>query len=132
MSPFLRIGFGVMIWAMKFVPLVHSFLWKRFLLVKAIAFINFIVFKNQLIAISKYLYTPYVDQVYKSNNIWEIWLYYFSTNIAIMRLILFQNFKRKMTEVAIGRCSSEIDTFPTPFWILKTNWWNVPKNFVNS
>ena len=43
---------------------VHSFLWKPFILVEAIVFIDFMVFKDQLIAISKYLHTPCVDQVY--------------------------------------------------------------------
>ena len=35
-----------------------------FLLVEAIVFINFVVFKDQLIAISEYLYMPCADQVY--------------------------------------------------------------------
>ena len=43
---------------------VHSFWWKPFRLVEAIVFINFMVFKDQLIAISEYLRTPRVDQVY--------------------------------------------------------------------
>ena len=43
---------------------VHSFWWKPFVLLEAIVFINFTVFKDQLIAISEYLYTPCVDQVY--------------------------------------------------------------------
>ena len=43
---------------------VHSFWWKPFRLVEAIVFINFMVFKDQLIAISEYLYTPCADQVY--------------------------------------------------------------------
>ena len=42
---------------------VHSFWWRPFLLVEATVFINFMVFKDQLIAISEYLYTPCVDQV---------------------------------------------------------------------
>ena len=35
-----------------------------FLLVEAIVFIDFVVFKDQLIAISGYLYTPCADQGY--------------------------------------------------------------------
>ena len=42
---------------------VHSFWWRPFLLVEATVFINFMVFEDQLIAISEYLYTPCVDQV---------------------------------------------------------------------
>ena len=45
-------------------PTVHSFWWKPFRLVKAIVFIDFMVFKDQLIAVSEYLYTSCVDQVY--------------------------------------------------------------------
>ena len=37
---------------------VYSFWRKPFLLVETIVFINFMVFKDQLIAISEYLYTP--------------------------------------------------------------------------
>ena len=43
---------------------VHSFWWKPSLLLEAIVFISFMVFKGKLIAISEYLYTPGVDQVY--------------------------------------------------------------------
>ena len=39
-----------------------------FLLVEAIVFINFVVFKDQLIAISEYLYAPCADQVYYSDK----------------------------------------------------------------
>ena len=38
-----------------------------------------------------------------------------------MRIVLFQNFKRKMLEAAIGKCSPEIDALPTQFWILIIN-----------
>ena len=44
---------------------VHSFWWKPFLLVEAIGFINFMVFKDQLIAISERLYTPCVVKYIK-------------------------------------------------------------------
>ena len=57
---------------MPFGTPVHSFCWEPFLLVEAIVFIDFMVFKDQLIAISQYLYTPCVDQVYQSDNIAEI------------------------------------------------------------
>ena len=43
---------------------VYSFWWKPFLLLEAIVFIDFMVFKDQLIAISEYLYTSCVDPVY--------------------------------------------------------------------
>ena len=38
-----------------------------------------------------------------------------------MRTVFFQNFKTKVSEAAIGRCSPEIDALPTPFWILTIN-----------
>ena len=38
-----------------------------------------------------------------------------------MRIVLFQNFKRKMSEAAIGRYSSEIDALLIAFWILTIN-----------
>ena len=38
-----------------------------------------------------------------------------------MRTVLFQNLKRKMLEIAIGKCPPEIDALPTPFWILAIN-----------
>ena len=38
-----------------------------------------------------------------------------------MRTVLFQNFKRKMLEAAIGKCPPEINALPTPFWILAIN-----------
>ena len=38
-----------------------------------------------------------------------------------MRPALFQNFKRKMSEAAIERCSPEVDALSTPFWILIIN-----------
>ena len=43
---------------------VHSFWGKPFLQVEVIAFISFMVLKDQIIPISEYLYTPCVDQVY--------------------------------------------------------------------
>ena len=48
-----------------------------------------------------------------------------------MRTVLFQNFKSKMSEAAIGRCLPEIDALLTPFWILTKNQWTVLKRFVN-
>ena len=48
-----------------------------------------------------------------------------------MRTVLFQNFKKKMSEAAIGRCLPEIDALLTPFWILTINQWTVLKLFVN-
>ena len=41
---------------------VHSFWCKPFLLVETIVSIDFVVFKDHLIAISGYLYTPCADQ----------------------------------------------------------------------
>ena len=38
-----------------------------------------------------------------------------------MRTVLFQNFKRKMLEAAIGKCLPEIGALLTPFWILTIN-----------
>ena len=38
-----------------------------------------------------------------------------------MRIVLFQNFKRMMSEVDIRKCSPEVDALPTPFWILTIN-----------
>ena len=38
-----------------------------------------------------------------------------------MRTVLFQDFKMKMSEADIKRCSSEIDAISTPLWILTIN-----------
>ena len=44
-------------------PYVHYFQWKLFVLVKFIILIYFIVFKDQLKLISKYLSRPCVNQI---------------------------------------------------------------------
>ena len=38
-----------------------------------------------------------------------------------MKTVLFQNFKRKMLEAAIGKCPAEINALPAPFWTLTIN-----------
>ena len=48
-----------------------------------------------------------------------------------MKTVLFQNFKRKMLEAAIGEFPPEINAPLTPFWILTINYWKVLKIFVN-
>ena len=47
-----------------------------------------------------------------------------------MRTVLFQNFKRKMLEAAIGKFPREIDALATTFRILTINYWKILKTFV--
>ena len=95
-----------------------------FLLVEAIVFINFIVFKDQLTAVNEYLYTPCMcrSSILKWQYFRNLIIILFLNEYKIlMRIVLFQIFKRKMSEAAIRRCSPEIDAPPTPFWILRIN-----------
>ena len=81
----------------------YSSQWKSFLLVEAIFFINLMLFKDQLIAISKYLCKPCVDQVYYSDNISKISLQYlFSTKIIVMRTDLFWTLQERCRKQPSG------------------------------
>ena len=77
---------------------MHSFKWKPFLLVGAIVFIDFVVFKDHLITISRYLHTPCADRpadqvyYYYCDNISEISLFYFWNIIIMKELLTLENF----------------------------------------
>ena len=49
-----------------------------------------------------------------------------------MRIVLFQNFKRKMSEAAIWRCLPEIDALPNPILDFDNKLIKGTKGFVNS
>ena len=107
---------------------------------EAIVCINYMVFKDQLIAVSEHLF---IYAMCRSSIL--KWQYMCRSSILKWQcfrnlIILFLNEYnhngnsfvselRKMLQAAIGRCSPKTDVLPTLFWILTLNIWKDTKTF---